>query len=100
MIRSSYPIANRPDGPCHWVPGEELVEHPDELLGGALRRQRREAADVGEQNAENVKFFSLIFFNLNQLSLSSTFALLHQAAHSFCSIHFWLSTSFHGGAPP
>ena len=39
MIRSSYPIANRPDGPCHWVPGEELVEHPDELLGGALRRQ-------------------------------------------------------------
>ena len=59
MIRSSYPTANRPDGACHWVPGKELVEHPDELLGGALRRQRREAADVGEQNAENVKFFTL-----------------------------------------
>ena len=32
--------------------GKQLVEKTDQLFGGALSRQRREPANVGEQNAE------------------------------------------------
>ena len=34
-----------------FIPGKKFVEESDKFLGSALRRQRGETADIGEQNA-------------------------------------------------